>query len=128
MPSEFTTVATYRYQSHAESAKLALEQAGINAFVHDAILNVLGPLSGYLYGWIKLDVPTDRAIEARALLEASPGLLWEDNPPAEALSDNSCLACGVEMTANDERCLACGWSFLDQPMPEAEAMEDSEDE
>lgn len=128
MSNEFTTIATYHYQSQAESAKLALQQAGIVAFVHDASINLLGPFTGNAMGWIKLQVPTERAVEARALLESSPGLLWEERPQEEALSDNACLACGIEMATNDNRCPACGWSFLDQPIEEAEAVDEAEEE
>lgn len=129
MSSELITVATYHYQMHAEQARLALQAAGIMSFVHDANINLLGPFSGNMMGWIKLQVPQAHAVEARAFLEASPGLLWEDQPKADPLSDDACLSCGVEMPPQDKRCTACGWSFLDEPVPEAEAVaEDDEDE
>jgi hypothetical protein len=126
MSSEFVTVATYHYQMQAEPARLALHAAGIMAFVHDANINLLGPFSGNMMGWIKLQVPSNRAAEARALLEASPGLLWEAHPAGETISDDACLSCGQIIPARKNRCPACGWSFLDQPVPEAEAVNDED--
>lgn len=119
MSSEFVTVATYHYQMQAEPARLALQAAGIMAFVHDVNVNLLGPFSGNMMGWIKLQVPQARAAEARALLEASPGLLWEAKPADEPTADDVCLACGQAMPPPTKRCPACGWSFLDQPAEEA---------
>jgi hypothetical protein len=129
MSKEFEIIATYRFQLHAEQARIALQAAGIKAFLHDSHVNMLGPVAGNLYGWIKLQVSSACAAEARALLEASPALLCEDRPAGEAISDDACLSCSQVMPAGTDRCPACGWSFLDEPLPEAEAVnEDDADE
>jgi len=120
MSSEFVTVATYQHQSRADVARLALANAGIESFIQDACTGTMDWFLGNAIGWIKLQVANSRAAEARALLEATPGLLWEAHPAGQAISDDACLACGQVIPPGKDRCPACGWSFLDQPVEEAE--------
>lgn len=128
MSNTLVTVAQYRSQIAADVSRIALANAGIEAFVHDTNVSTINILWRNAVGWVKLQVPEDRYVEARALLEASPGLLWQEHDESEATSDDTCLACGTSMPPPIRRCPACGWSFLDQPIPEAEAAEQDADE
>jgi hypothetical protein len=128
MSSNLVTVAQYRSQISADVARLALANAGIEAFVHDTNVSTINIFWRNAVGWVKLQVPDDRAAEARELLEASPGLLWQEHDEAAQTSDDICLACGQAMPPPVRRCPACGWSFLDQPVPEAEAIEEEAEE
>lgn len=128
MSNNLVTVAQYRSQISADVARLALANAGIEAFVHDTNVSTMHIFWQNAVGWIKLQVPEDRAAEARTLLEASPGLLWQKHGEGEETSDDTCLACGANMPPPIRRCPACGWSFLDQPVPEAEAVEEEPEE
>jgi len=120
MSNELITVATYPHQSRAEVARIALASAGIEGYIQDSYTGTMDWFLGNAIGWIKLQVAKDRLDEARAILEASPGLLWETRPDAEPIADDACLACGKLIPAGKDRCPACGWSFLDEPSAEAE--------
>jgi hypothetical protein len=128
MSNTLVTVAQYRSQVSADVARLALVHAGIDAFVHDTNVSTINVLWRNAVGWVKLQVPEDRLLEARALLEATPGLLWQEHPEGEKISDDACLACGQLIPSGEDRCPACGWSFLDQPLDQAEAVTEEPDE
>jgi hypothetical protein len=119
MSSEFVVVATFHLQSQAETARMALNASGIEAFVQDSNMSTLLPWHG-LRG-IKVQVPAARADEARALLESSSGLLSENRQAQDSVPDDACLSCGQHMPSRAKRCPACGWSFLDQPTEPGEA-------
>lgn len=115
MSDQLLTIERYKFQGQAETARIALEQSGIPAFLQGLFGSSTGLSIGVTSGWIELQVEPSRASEARALLESTPGLLWEDTPDDSNLDDNKCLACGAVMPANSTRCPACGWSFMDKP-------------
>ncbi len=118
MADQLITIERYKYQPQAETARIALDQAGIPAFLQGLFGSNTGLSTGVTSGWIELQVPPERAAEARAVLEGTPGLLWEDTPDDTNLDDNKCLSCGAVMPPNADRCPACGWSFMDQPKAE----------
>lgn len=114
MADQLVTIERYKFQPQAETARIALEQAGITAFLQGLFGSNTGLSTGITSGWIELQVEPARVAEARALLESTPGLLWEDTPDDSNLDDNKCLSCGAVMPAKSTRCPACGWSFLDK--------------
>ncbi len=115
MSDQLITIERYKFQPQAETARIALDQAGIPAFLQGIFGSNTGLSTGITSGWIELQVEPSRVSEARAILESTPGLLWEDTPDDSNLDDNKCLSCGAVMPAKSTRCPACGWSFLDQP-------------
>lgn len=50
-------------------AKGLLEDAGIPFFIQGQIATLYQSLDGFLYKWIRVQVPEDRAAEAKDLLE-----------------------------------------------------------
>jgi hypothetical protein len=119
MPDDLVTITTYSTAQAAETAKWALEQEGIPAFVADANVVAMDWLLGNAIGNVKLQVAETRADEAGAFLHAHPSFL--DQPAAASpTDDNQCLSCGQAMPEDAEQCPACGWTFAP---PDAETNE-----
>jgi hypothetical protein len=126
MSDQLVTIERYKFQPQAETARIALDQAGILAFLQGLFGSNTGLSTGITSGWIELQVEPARVSEARAVLESTPGLLWEDKPDYGNLDDNKCLSCGQIMPPKAKRCPACGWSFLDQSVEKVEPVDEDE--
>jgi hypothetical protein len=55
---------------HLAMAKGLLEDAGIPFFVLGQITTLVTDVDGFLHKWVRVQVPRDREVEARELLEA----------------------------------------------------------
>ena len=115
--NDLVTVATFTTLPEAEAARLRFESAGIPAVVTDAEIVNMDWLLGNAVGYIKLQVPRERAAAATALLDQIAAERRErlarsaDDPfaPEEA----ACLACGKDMPDDADRCPSCGWTWED---------------
>ncbi len=68
MADRLLTIERYKFQPQAETARIALEQAGIPAFLQGVFGSNTGLSTGITSGWVELKVEPSRAAEARALL------------------------------------------------------------
>lgn len=114
MSSDFVTIATCRFEPEAEATRLLLEHEGIETFVGDANAVMTDWLLGSALGYIKVQVPRDKAAAARDILNRHPRTYGGDNAPAK------CLACGAAWVGDADRCAVCGWTYklgagLDEP-------------
>lgn len=84
------TIETFEFLPRAEGARGFLEEQGIPAFLMDAEIVAMNWTLGNAVGFIKLQVPSDRAALALSLLreqrEAEPDL--EDAPEPEAPAED----------------------------------------
>jgi hypothetical protein len=85
------TVGRYLLEHEAEMARMHLEAAGIPTFLKDPTSIRMLWAAGLLTGWIQLEVPEDRADEARAILRELPEAT--DSLAAPLLR---CQACGSD--------------------------------
>lgn len=119
MDNNLVTLATYLYIMPAETAKWALEEQGIPAYLGDANTVVMDWLLGNAIGGIKLNVAESDVPRAMEFLMANPRLL--QNPaPESTIDDATCLNCGAALAEGSSECSACGWSFLDGAEVESE--------
>lgn len=110
MSDDLVTIATYSTAQAAETAKWALGEEGIPAFVADANVVAMDWLLGNAIGNVKLQVAGSLVETAGAFLRAHPSFL--DQPAtASPTDDNQCLSCGQAIPEDAEQCPACGWTF-----------------
>ena len=67
-------------------AKGLLEDAGIPFFVLGQIATLVQDVDAFLHKWVRLQVPGDRAVEAKELLEE---MLQPDTNPPDAAEDGA---------------------------------------
>ena len=103
-------LATYWTVMPAETAKWALGEQGIDAYLADDNIVLADWFLGNAVGGVKLLVAEADAERALAFLQSSPRLLGVVGEPSK---DDSlaCLQCGTPMAEDDEKCGSCGWSF-----------------
>jgi hypothetical protein len=108
-------VEVYRAKDTPQAHMLvsALEGAGIGAVVEgDHLQSALGELP---LGWSSAprvmvesrDLAKAREVIARAEATRAAAPVRS----AEAEAGETCLACGAQMTRDDDQCPACGWSY-----------------
>jgi hypothetical protein len=110
MADSLVTLATYWTVMPAETAKWALGEQGIAAYIADDNIVLADWFLGNAVGGVKLMVAEADAVRALAFLEQNPRLLGVVQEPAK---DDSltCLSCGKPMADEDTECAGCGWSF-----------------
>lgn len=106
MPTDIITIKTYSNPHFADLAKLSLEQAGIPAFFDNRFIVEANWFLSNAVGEIRLQVPSDRAAEARELLRE-----LDCSAVAKGSDPNACLACGGHFPEDADKCPHCGWSF-----------------
>jgi Putative prokaryotic signal transducing protein len=67
--SQLVVVLETNDQIQLAMAKGLLEDAGIPLFIQGQLATLYQPMDGFLRKWIRLQVPEDRAAEAKELLE-----------------------------------------------------------
>lgn len=114
MSKSLVTLATYWTVMPAETAKWALGEQGIEAFIGDDNVVTMDWLLGNAVGGVKLMVAESDVERSLAFLEANPRLLGVVVEPSK---DDSlaCLQCGEPMAEDADRCSACGWTFESEP-------------
>lgn len=113
MGSPVAQVASYRSAPEAEVARLALEAAGIPAFLSDSEVVSMTSLLGNAVGYVKLEVAARDADAARRILDAYDAGAQSTTDSDEDLGGGglSCLSCGGAMPEDADTCPACGWSY-----------------
>jgi hypothetical protein len=119
MTRDFVTVATFSVLPEAEAARLRLETEGIPAIITDAEIVNMDWLLGNAVGYIKLQVPPERAAAALALLdqvaaERRERIARREEDPLAA-EEATCLSCGAEMAEEADHCAVCGWTWEHEP-------------
>ena len=116
--NHLVTVATFTTLPEAEAARLRFDSAGIPSIVVDAEIVNMDWLLGNAVGYIKLQVPRDRAAAATALLDQIHAERRERIARAAedpfAPEEAACLACGTDMPDDAARCPSCGWTWQDE--------------
>lgn len=115
---DLVTIEKYQYVYEAQAAQLALQAEEIPAFLNGEEMMRLDWLLGNALGLVQLDVPVDRADQAREILDRI-----RQRKREQKTLDNECLSCGTAMPAEAPRCPACGWSFAEEIPGETEVAE-----
>jgi hypothetical protein len=68
-PTRLVVVLESNDQIQLAMARGLLEHAGIPLFIQGQLATLYQGLDGFLHKWVRLQVPEDRASEARELLE-----------------------------------------------------------
>jgi hypothetical protein len=125
MADKLVTITDYQFLPEAEAARAHLEAAGIFATLTDAETVNMDWFLGNAIGYIKLQVPEERARDALAIVKRMR--LHAKHREAAGGDAAVCLECGAAMPTQDT-CPACGWSFgqgeaaePDSPEPAADA-------
>jgi hypothetical protein len=112
MPGKLVTVGSFQFLPEAETVRTNLEHEGIRAFVSDAETVNADWFLGNAIGYIKLQVESEQAEAAAAVLEDMRAK--QRRHDARALGEIEvpvCLSCGAEFSDTQAICPACGWSF-----------------
>lgn len=107
---QLVPIGAFETTVEAETARVILEQEGIQAFLKDAeMVNAVG-LLGNAIGYIRLLVRAEDEDPARAILEE---MVEHDKAreSGERETESRCLSCGLPMPTDAPACPACGWSY-----------------
>lgn len=110
MPENLVTIATFRYLTEAEAAKIHLEAEGITVFLADAEIVNMDWLFANAVGDIKLQVPPAEAEVALFHLNKTQSKRRE-RAARDDFGEETCLACGADIPEEATTCPACGWSY-----------------
>ena len=83
MDSELVTVAEFRLSCDADLARSLLDSAGIECFLKDEVMGRLYGGASLIFGGIKLQVPSEDAEAARAILGSQDYLEGNASSPEE---------------------------------------------
>jgi hypothetical protein len=119
--SDFATICRFVHIGEAEAFRLALEHAGIAAYLEGANLVVTNSLLSNAIGGIKLQVADADVVEAKKILEETGRRIAADRPkPTGAAITFRCSECGEtinfpsELAGNCEVCPQCH-EYVDVP-------------
>lgn len=112
MSHDLQTVAEFQFLAEAQAARLHLQAEEIPAFIADAETVTADWFLGNAIGYIKLQVPGDRAEAARAALQRRRRTPRDGEEDARSTpKDSPCLACGAVIPNSRRACPQCGWSY-----------------
>lgn len=110
-PLDIVTVATFPTLPAAEACRLHLEAEGLTAFLADAEMVRVDWFLSNAIGSVKLQVPSDEAETAVALIEK---IRRQRSEQTQQTDKNLCLACGSAMADEGTKCESCGWSYANE--------------
>ena len=123
--TDFVTIARFTYISEAEAVQLALEHAGIAAYLEGANLAITYSLLSNAIGGIKLQVASTDVVAAEQVLSENQRISRGDSPAAAGSEIVfRCSECGApirfaaEMAGMCEVCPRCH-KYVDVPDDEA---------
>ncbi len=112
MAEDLVTIATYRYLTEAEAARMHLEGEGIQAFLADAEIVNMDWLIANAVGDIKLQVsPLDADRAGRILARIQRKRRYRELEFEDHDDLTECLACGARFPEEGSACPVCGWTF-----------------
>ncbi len=111
MNNELVTVEKYQFLPQAESARIAMQSEGIEAFLADAETVNTDWMLGNAVGYIKLQVRQSQADAALAILDQMRMRRDEREILLGPADPEKCLACGAELRPKNPECPQCGWSY-----------------
>lgn len=118
MVDELVTIARFEFPVDAEAARMHLEDEGIPAFIADGEIVNQNWLLSNAVGFVKLQVPADRASEALSALKKRPGHTDPGEIAGTGIEEaGACLACGAKLPTDRSTCPACGWSYSEAAEP-----------
>jgi hypothetical protein len=126
MADNLVTVKTFQFVPEAEAARMHLEEQGIQSFLADAETVNMDWLLGNALGYVKLQVSSDQAEAAAAILQRIPANRSRSDDGEETTDAASCLSCGAKLLTDHSVCPSCGWSYAsgdDDKPGEADAHE-----
>jgi hypothetical protein len=110
MADDLVTIATFRFATEAEAARMLLEGEGIRAFLADAEVINMDWLIASAVGDVKLQVLAQDAERAgRILATVERKRRWRRGEVDSDLTE--CLSCGARFPEDAVECPVCGWSF-----------------
>jgi hypothetical protein len=129
MADNLVTVKTFQFGPEAEAAKMHLQAHGIRSFLADAETVNMDWLLGNALGYVKLQVSSDQAESAAAILQRMPA---RESPPddrEETAEVATCLSCGGKLPSGQSVCPSCGWSYASagDEVTDEENVDDSDD-
>ena len=111
MNNELVTIEKYQFLPQAESARIAMQSAGIETFLADAETVNTDWMLGNAVGYIKLQVRQSQADAALAILDQMRIRRDEREILLSPADPEKCLACGAELRPKNPECPQCGWSY-----------------
>ncbi len=111
MNNELVTVEKYQFLPQAESARIAMQSAGIETFLADAETVNTDWMLGNAVGYIKLQVRQSQADAALEILDQMRIRRDEREILLGSADPEKCLACGAELRPKNPECPQCGWSY-----------------
>jgi hypothetical protein len=129
MTDDLINIETFEFIQEAEAARDLLEEEGIHAFVSNADIMSMNWALGNAIGYVKLQVPQDRAEMAIAILrERRESLAARRKLPGTEPGATACLECNAAIPAGRRDCPACGWSYgVDLDVADGEGAEVDDD-